>query len=222
MKTNILPEGFVVLAKKVPDLIIDLKYCGNDNLIGRPLEGYSSDGSAVLSTQAAESLQKILTFLQKPIVKSELKMTAPTLVIWDAYRPQMGCEDFWQWSQSSCEKTKNDYYPNIHKRDFFKLGYIARKSSHSRGSTVDLNIVDRVDGKLMALDMGTRFDFMDPLSHPDNKNVSPEIYQNRQFLKKLMNDFNWQGIDQEWWHFTFAEEPFPETYFNFPVVNYEE
>lgn len=220
MKKNILPDEFVVLAKKVPQLIIDLKYCGDDNLIGRPLEGYASNGSAVLTIEAAESLQKMLAYLKQPAVKSTLKMTDPTLVIWDAYRPQMGCEDFWQWSQSSCEKTKKDYYPNIDKKDFFKLGYIARKSSHSRGSTIDLNIVDTVDGR--ALEMGTRFDFMDPLSHPDNRDVAPLIYQNRQFLKKFMNDFDWLGIDQEWWHFTFTLEPFPETYFNFPVVNYEE
>lgn len=222
MKKQSLPDGFIVLAKKVPDLVIDLKYCTDDNLIGRPLEGYASDGVAVLTEAAAASLQKMLSYLQRPSVKSQLKMSDPTFVIWDAYRPQMGCEDFWQWSQSDCEKTKKDYYPNLNKKDFFELGYIARRSSHSRGSTVDLNIIDRVDGKYLALDMGTRFDFMDPLSHPDNQEVATDVYENRQFLKKLMDDFNWKGIEQEWWHFTFSDEPFPETYFDFPVINYEE
>jgi D-alanyl-D-alanine dipeptidase len=217
-----LPEGFVVLSSIVPGLSIDLKYCGSDNLLGRPLAGYAKDGIALITEPAARSLAKIQDYLQKIEIRKQLSMTEPTLLIWDAYRPQMACEDFWQWSQSDCQKTKNDYYPNVDKRDFFKLGYVARKSSHSRGSTVDLNIVDAVDGKIMPLDMGTRFDFMDVLSHPDNPNMPDQIFHNRQFLKKLMQDFGWLGIDQEWWHFTFTKEPYPDTYFDFPVINYKE
>ncbi len=215
-----VPEGFVVLANKVPNLIIDMKYCGSDNLIGRPLAGYASDGVAVITEVAAQSLAKMVQYLQTPSIKALLGFTAPTLLIWDTYRPTMGCDDFWEWSQSDCQKTKKDYFPNIDKRDFFKLGYIAQKSSHCRGSTVDLNIIDAANGK--HLDMGTRFDFMDPLSHPDNRDVSDKVYENRQFLKKMMEDFGWKGIDQEWWHFTYTDEPFPDTYFNFPVLNYKE
>ncbi len=220
MKTNILPEEFTILSEAVPELKIDLKYCGSDNLIGRPLKNYAPDGVAVLTKVAAESVKKIAQYIQKPSVKAELQLSNPTILILDAYRPQSSCEDFWDWSQSSCEKTKQDYYPNLDKRDFFKLGYIARKSSHSRGSTIDLTIVDDINGKLLAIDMGTRFDFMDPLSHPDNLDVPLIAYENRQFLKKLMADFGWKGIDQEWWHFTFTQEPFADTYFDFPVINY--
>lgn len=219
---NSLPEGFVILADSVPNLLIDLKYCGEDNLLGRSLEGYAADGVAILTKAAAHSLKQIVTYLQSPAICRELKLNAPTLLIWEAYRPLMACEDFWAWSQSDCNKTKKRYYPRVLKQDFFKLGYIARKSSHCRGSTVDLTIVDRVEGVVVPLDMGTPFDFMDPLSHPDNKDISDLSFSNRQFLKKLMTDFGWQGIAQEWWHFTYTDEPFPETYFNFPVINYKE
>jgi D-alanyl-D-alanine dipeptidase len=221
MSKNQLPEGFVVLSSVVPELVIDLKYCGSDNLIGRPLEGYASDGVAVITETAAKSLAAIYKHLQKSEIRKLLNMSEPNLLIWDTYRPEMACEDFWQWSQSTCQKTKSDYYPNIDKRDFFKLGYIARKSSHSRGSTVDLNIIDNINGKILPLDMGTCFDFMDVLSHPDNPDLPENIFQNRQFLKQLMLDFGWLGIKEEWWHFTYTLEPHPETYFNFPVINYE-
>jgi D-alanyl-D-alanine dipeptidase len=215
-----LPQDFTILSEAIPELIIDLKYCGSDNLIGRPLKNYAPDGVAVLTKVAAQSVQKIAQIIQTPAIKSQLKFKNPKLLILDAYRPQSSCEDFWDWSQSSCEKTKRDYYPNIDKKDFFKLGYIARKSSHSRGSTIDLNIVDDINNQLRHLDMGTRFDYMDLLSHPDNREVSLNVYENRQFLKQLMADFGWQGIDQEWWHFTFKDEPYPDTYFDFPVINY--
>lgn len=218
MKKERLPAGFIVLSQYAPQLKMDLKYCGSDNLIGRPLRGYAPDGSALLTQDAAQSLVHIHQALQDKAVKHTLDMNEPCLVIFEAYRPQRASEDFWEWSQSSCEKTKPDYYPNINKKDFFKLGYIARKSSHSRGSTVDLNIMDAVNGRF--LDMGTRFDFMDPLSHPDNQTVKPAIYKNRQFLKQLMAEFGWQGIPTEWWHFTFEKEPYSETYFDFPVLNY--
>lgn len=218
MSAETLPEHFVVLAKVAPQLIIDLKYTTEDNLIGRPLDGYAKDGVALITEIAAKSLQAMALKIQQATIRNELKMSDPTLVIWDTYRPDRACEDFWQWSQSDCQKTKQAYYPNIDKRDFFKLGYIARKSSHSRGSTADLNIIDKTTGKM--LDMGTRFDFMDPLSHPDNRDVSNDVYTHRQFLKKLMNDFGWLGIDQEWWHFTFTQEPYPDTYFNFEVKKY--
>lgn len=218
---NKLPEGFALVSQALPDAVIDLKYATDDNIVGHPLNGYLPDAVAILSEPALHSLTKLQQSLQSPAVRKQLKLTEPTLLIWDTYRPQTASEDFWQWSQSACQKTKADYYPHIHKADFFKLGYIARQSSHSRGSTIDLTILDRVNGQIIALDMGTRFDFMDPLSHPDNRDVSETVYQHRQFLRQLMHDFGWQGIDQEWWHFTFKAEPFPETYFNFPVTKYE-
>lgn len=222
MSQNKLPEGFVVLTRIAPHLAIDLKYAGSDNLVGRPLEGYAADSVAVITEIAAQSLHKLSQHLQKASVKSTLKLTDPTLLIWDAYRPQMACDDFWQWSLTSCEKNKCQYYPNLNKKDLFKLGYIATESSHSRGSTADLTLVDRINGKMIALDMGTGFDYMDPLSGADCHQVPLEAYQRRQFLKQLMQEFGWNPYPQEWWHFTYADEPFPDTYFNFPVLKYEE
>lgn len=218
MGNHRLPEGFVELTTIAPDLVIDLKYCANDNLIGRPLAGYAPDGVALITEKPAQALAKMTKALQSREVKAWLNMIEPSLVIWDTYRPQMACEDFWAWSQSDCQKTKQDYYPNVDKRDFFKLGYIARKSTHSRGSTVDLNIIDKATGAL--LDMGTRFDYMDVLSHPDSRDVSDKVYGHRQFLKQLMLDHGFIGIMQEWWHFTYSDECFPDTYFNFPVIKY--
>jgi D-alanyl-D-alanine dipeptidase len=178
-----LPQGFVVLSKYVPDAIINLAYCGPDNLVGRPLRGYAPNGVAILTKEAALSLNKITNHLQTLAVKSELGLNNPTILILEAFRPQRASEDFWEWSQTPCEKTKQSYYPNINKKDFFKLGYIAKKSSHSRGSTVDLTIVDRLDNKIIPLDMGTPFDFMDHLSHPANKDISTVAIKTDNFYK---------------------------------------
>lgn len=218
MNMQALPEGFVILNHYAPMFHFDLKYCGEDNLIGRPLEGYPPQGVAILTQVASESLIAIYNELQKETIKKQLNMDSPTLLIWDGYRPQMSVDDFWAWAQSDCSKTKSAYYPRIDKLKMFELGYIARKSGHSRGSTVDLTIIDKSKGNL-AIDMGTPFDYMDELSHPDSRAVPDSVFQNRQFLKNLMKQFGWVGIEQEWWHFTFANEPFPDTYFNFPILN---
>lgn len=221
MSKQLLTDGFVVLARVVPDLLIDLKYTGSDNMLGRPLAGYAPDGSAVVTLECAAALAKVQAALQDPNVKAALKVQEPKLVVLEAYRPQMAGEDFWAWGHSDCDKTKAAYYPNIAKKDFFELGYLARYSSHTRGSTVDVTIADTANGSLRYVDFGTPFDFMDELSHPDNRAVSGTAYYNRQWLKNLMAEFGFQGVPEEWWHFTLLNEPFPDTYFNFEVVNYE-
>lgn len=216
-----LPQGFVVLSHAVPGLLVDLKYCGSDNLLGRPLAGYAPDGVAIVTRECAEALANVSKALEEESVAKSLQAKAPKLMVLEAYRPQMAGDDFFAWSQSDCQKTKAAYYPNVDKRDFFELGYIVRHSSHTRGSTVDVVIVDTADNQLRQLDFGTPFDFMDELSHPSNKAVSKVAYDNRQILKNLMEEFGFVGIPQEWWHFTLQNEPFPDTYFNFEVVNYE-
>lgn len=215
-----VPEGFVVLSQAVPNLLIDLKYCYDDNLLGRPLAGYAPDGVAIVTHECAHALAEIAKSLTDPKIMRALNVKAPKLVVLEAYRPQMAGDDFWQWSQSDCQKTKEAYYPNVNKGDFFELGYIVRRSSHSRGSTVDVTIVDTYRAEYRHVDFGTPFDYMDELSHPNSKAVSPEVFNNRQLLKNLMAEFGFKGIDQEWWHFTLENEPFPDTYFNFPVINY--
>lgn len=221
MIKNPLPEGFSVLTQIASELIIDLKYQTHDNIVGRPLRGYHSEGLAVLSHTAALSLKKIVAALQTAAVKQTLKIDNPKLIIFDSYRPQMASDDFWEWGQSECNLNKAAYYPNVNKKQMFELGYIARKSSHSRGSTVDLTLADERAGKLHLVNMGTAFDFMDELSAPANSAIGEEAFFNRQFLQQLMHDYGWQGYDKEWWHFTLTDEPFPDTYFNFPLTKYE-
>ncbi|MGE3318881.1 MAG: M15 family metallopeptidase [Candidatus Berkiella sp.] len=215
-----VPQGFVVLSQAVPDLLIDLKYCYDDNLLGRPLAGYAPDGLAVVTRECALALKEIAKALTDVKLLKAFNVKAPKLMVLEAYRPQMAGDDFWEWSQSDCQKTKEAYYPNVNKADFFELGYIVRRSSHTRGSTVDVTLVDTHRAQYRHVDFGTPFDFMDELSHPANQGVSAEAFNNRQRLKNLMNEFGFKGIDQEWWHFTLENEPFPDTYFNFPVINY--
>lgn len=221
MSKEHLPKGFVVLSQVVPDLLIDLKYTGSDNIVGRPLAGYAPDGSAIVTHECALALAKVQATLQDPKVKAAFEVEQPKLVVLEAYRPQTAGDDFWAWAHTECNKNKEAYYPRVAKQDFFKLGYIAQYSSHSRGSTVDVTIADTVNNTLRYVDFGTPFDFMDELSHPDNRAVSETAYHNRQWLKNLMAEFGFQGVAEEWWHFTLLNEPFPETYFNFEVRNYE-
>lgn len=221
MSKHVLPPGFVVLSHTVPSLLVDLKYCGSDNLLGRPLAGYAPDGVAIVTHECASALASISSALQEPHLAKALNAKNSKLMVLEAYRPQKAGDDFLAWSQNDCQKTKAAYYPNVDKRDFFELGYIVKHSSHSRGSTVDVVIVDTADNQLRPLDFGTPFDFMDELSHPTHQGVSKQAYENRQILKNLMEEFGFVGIPQEWWHFTLQNEPFPDTYFNFDVVNYE-
>lgn len=221
MTKHLLPPGFVVLSQVVPSLLIDLKYCYDDNLLGRPLAGYDPDGVAIVTKECAVALAEIAKTLQDTQLAAQLGAKSPKLLVWEAYRPQMAGDDFWEWSQSDCQKTKAAYYPNVDKKDFFELGYIARHSSHTRGSAVDVTIVDTAKNEIRYLDFGTPFDFMDDLSHPDNKAVSKEAFKNRQILKNLMHEFGFAGIVAEWWHFALEKEPFPDTYFNFQVAKYE-
>lgn len=210
-----MPDSFVTLGDNTP-FIIDLKYTSDDNLMGRPLAGYTPNIQACLTFPALQGLLKLHESIQSPDIKKALNILEPRVLILDTYRPQSASEDFWQWAHSECDKNKADYYPNVDKADFFELGYIARHSSHSRGSTVDCNIVDVYGNQIKAVDMGTPFDFMDILSHPDNKQVGEQVYQNRQLLQQLMRECGFVGIEQEWWHFTLIDEPFPDTYFDFP------
>lgn len=202
-----LPADFIYLHQVDSSIKQHIVYATNDNIIGQPLHGYKKQ-VCILTKQAVTALSTI---------QKELKEKYHyELLIFDAYRPTQAVEHFKSWSLDiQDQKNKALYYPNIDKKDFFKLGYVAEKSNHSSGSTVDLTIIDSKTGK--ELDMGTRFDFMDPLSHPDCRDVTKEQYQNRQLLKQIMNKYGFVGIDTEWWHFTLENQPFPGQYFNFVV-----
>jgi len=206
-----LPNDFVYLKDIAPTIQQDIKYFTHDNFIGRPLPGYE-DSVCILTKPAAEALLNM---------QKKLNTNGLGLKVFDGYRPQTTVNEFIRWSQDvKDQKMKKYFYPNVNKADFFKLGYIAAKSGHTRGSTVDLTILDLNTNE--ELDMGTPFDFMDELSHPSNRSVTTAHYQNRKLLMKLMAEYGFDSIDTEWWHFTLKNEPFPDTYFDFPVKLFSE
>jgi D-alanyl-D-alanine dipeptidase len=207
--TMALPNDFVYLADIDASIIQDMKYFTHDNFIGRPIKGYQTP-HCILTRQAATALA---------IAQQQLKPQSLSLKVFDCYRPQMAVNDFIRWSQDPTDqKMKASYYPRVNKADFFTLGYVGAKSGHTRGSTVDLTIVQiRSKQSVQELNMGTHFDFMDELSHVLAENIQGEPRANRLFLQHLMQQAGFNFYENEWWHFTLKDEPYPETYFNFPV-----
>lgn len=202
-----LPQGFVYLEQIAPNIRQEMRYASDHNLIGRPLKGYET-AACVITRTAAEALKQIQHELQTQHHLS--------LIVYDCYRPVRAVEDLKTWSfDVQDQKHKAQYYPNIEKKDFLKLGYIAEKSSHSRGSTVDLSLYDPTEKK--PLDMGTEFDFMDPRSHPSYTGISKMQWEHRRILKDLMHKHGFAGIETEWWHYTLVKEPYPDTYFDFVI-----
>ena len=202
---NRLPNGFIQLSEIINDVNIDLRYCTKDNFLGRPVAGYLSP-ICILSLPAAKALSKVQLDLKKDGLK---------LKIFDAYRPQRAVDDFVLWAKNLSDTSmKKKYFPKVSKSLLFKQGYIASKSSHTRGSTVDLTLIDSA-GK--ELDMGTPWDFFSPKSWPSNLAISKQAQQNRFLLKDVMERHGFITYKYEWWHFTLKNEPFPETYFDFPI-----
>jgi D-alanyl-D-alanine dipeptidase len=150
-------------------------------------------------------------------VQKELNAFGLGLMIFDAYRPQQAVNNFVLWAEDAEDiQNKNQYYPNVAKRDLFKEGYIAEKSGHSRGSTLDLTIVE-LDKEAKPLDMGSIFDYFDPQASPGFPGITPQQRANRLLLRTIMMKYGFVPYEKEWWHFTLKNEPFPETYFNFLV-----
>jgi D-alanyl-D-alanine dipeptidase len=208
--TMALPKGFVYLEEVNPSIIQEMKYMTYDNFIGRPITGYEN-AKCILTEKAAFALSAI---------QEELKKQALGLKVYDCYRPQTAVQDFIRWSQDAADqKMKAHYYPNVNKADFFKLGYMAEKSGHTRGSTVDLTIVHLSSTHKAPIEMvmGTHFDFMDVRSHTLNEHIQGQARHNRLFLQTFMEQGGFMPYDKEWWHFTLRDEPFPETYFDFPI-----
>lgn len=203
-----LPEGFVYLAEYIPDIELDIRYDTEDNFVGEPIDGYLKP-RAIISLQAAQALKK---------VQAELKPFGLGLKVFDAYRPQQSVAHFVRWAKDLNDtRMKAKYYPKVDKQNLFRDGYIAERSSHTRGSTVDLTIVSNTKAPLKALDMGSAWDYFGPLSWPENLSVTAQQRANRMLLRTLMLKHNFRALDTEWWHFTFNDEPFPDTYFDFPV-----
>ncbi len=203
-----LPPNFVYLKEVDPSIIQEMKYYSSDNFVGRRIKGYAAP-TCILTKKTAYALAKL---------QSALKQQGLGIKVYDCYRPTIAVDDFINWSHAiQDQKQKKSFYPDVNKADFFKLGYVAEKSGHSRGSTVDLTLVKFKNGKPIEINMGTHFDFMDERSHPLSLNIPGQIKQNRLFLQAQMINAGFKPIETEWWHFTLENEPFPSTYFNFTV-----
>jgi len=208
-RADSLPTGFVYLDEMIPDIELDMRYYGNNNFIGRQIDGYRKP-RCIISRDAAKALSE---------VQKELRRFSLGLKVFDAYRPQRAVDHFVRWSQNPHEReTKTTYYPDIAKSELFKQGYIASKSGHSRGSTVDLTLVGIADsGQAVELDMGSPYDFFGPVSWVGDTTITAEQRAHRMLLQQVMAKHGFKPYPKEWWHFTLADEPFPETYFNFPI-----
>ena len=200
------PSGFVLLADCVPQIIQEIRYYSTYNFIGERIDGYE-EPCALLTAEAARALKA---------VAGEVYVQGYRLKIFDAYRPACAVRHFVLWGIEDQDiRMKPYFYPELEKQELFIKGYIARQSSHSRGSAVDLTLLDMQTGK--ELDMGSPFDLFSEASHPDYRGITEEQYENRMLLQHLMVRSGFQPIDCEWWHFSLRNEPYPDTYFNFPV-----
>jgi D-alanyl-D-alanine dipeptidase len=227
---NKIPDNFVDLQTIISSVTLDIRYYGDHNFVGTTVDGYQAP-KCLVTAPTAEATAK---------VQAELQELSLSLKIYDCYRPQQAVDHFVRWAKDIKDtKTKAEFYPAVDKRNLFRDGYIAEKSSHSRGSTVDITIVPfpapaeeeyipeqplhacyLPAGKRFkdnSIDMGTGFDCFHKLSHPGNLKVGRQQRNNRLLLKTLMDKHGFKNYDKEWWHFTLRNEPYPDTYFDFPV-----
>lgn len=218
-------SDFVMLAEAVPDAILEIRYYSTYNFVGQRIDGYE-EPTAMLTRQAADSLR---------VVSDEVKQMGYRLKIYDAYRPQKAVDHFVRWAKDIPDTLmKHYFYPDLTKDVLFPQEYIAEKSGHTRGSTVDLTLFDMETEK--ELDMGGTFDWFGPESHPDfcgnpetgeftgdnskspvGRTITPQQFANRMILRRVMLKHGFKPVDTEWWHFTLKDEPYPDTFFTFPV-----
>lgn len=199
-----LPAGFTFIDDAIPGLRVDLRYTGEHNFMGRPVAGYEN-ARPVLSTPAANALAG---------VQAELQPFNLGLLVFDAYRPQRAVDDFVKWAADPADtRMQAEFYPDVEKNNLFKEDYIAERSGHSRGSTVDLTLVALDTGQ--QLDMGSGFDFFGVESWPEHPGLTAQQRANRLLLRTLMLKHGFKPYPKEWWHFTLENEPFPQEYFDF-------
>jgi D-alanyl-D-alanine dipeptidase len=213
-----------------PDIALDIRYFTSHNFVGRPIPGYRA-AKCLLTREAAAALVR---------VQQQLRKLDLSLKVYDCYRPQTAVDYFVAWARDLDDQTmKGEFYPSVEKRNLVADGYLAARSGHSRGSTVDLTIVPRTRSAPPpfdsaeplrscessrelrfpddSLDMGTGYDCFSTRSHAASPAVGAEQRANRLLLATLMEMNGFQQLPEEWWHFTLAEEPYPETYFDFPI-----
>lgn len=205
-------SGFVDAARQITDLVTDIRYAGHYNFVGEPIDGYRAP-RCLLTREAAGALEK---------VQARLRPEGLGLIVYDCYRPQRAVDHFVRWAKDLEDTAmKPLFYPRVAKAELFEKGYIAERSGHSRGSTLDVSLVRLpavdTDPPLHKLPMGTPYDFFDPRSHTDNPAFDEEVRDNRQKLKSMMEAEGFRNLPEEWWHYTLVDEPWPDRYFDFPV-----
>lgn len=199
-------SGFVLLGEAVPDVILEIRYYSTFNFVGERIAGYG-EPTALITGEAAAALKEAAGAL---LSKGYL------LKVFDAYRPQTAVTHFVNWARDASDtRMKRYFYPEIEKEQLLPQGYIAERSGHSRGSTVDLTLFDMKTGK--EADMGGPFDYFGALSRPDFKGITDRQYENRMLLRDVMTAHGFLPLAEEWWHFTLKDEPYPDTFFSFPV-----
>ena len=199
-------SGFVSLAETLPEAALEIRYYSGNNFVGERIDGYE-EPLALQTKEAAYVLKE---------VSDELLTKGYRLKIFDAYRPARAVAHFMNWAKDPDDtKMKEEYYPELDKSDLIPQGYIAGRSSHSRGSTVDLTLVDETTGE--EIDMGGSFDYFGEASHPDYIGVTKEQFGNRMLLRETMIRYGFRPLAEEWWHFALENEPYPDTCFDFPV-----
>lgn len=197
---------FVDAAELVPGLQIDIRYFNGNNFVGRRIDGYEAP-LCLLTRRAAKALGG---------VQKDLAARGFGLKAFDCYRPVRAVTYFLRWSQDMSDRArKSEFYPQIDKRELFRAGYISARSGHSRGSTIDLTLVRLADGR--ELDMGSPFDFFGARSGNSDRSIARDARNNRRILADAMRRGGFRGYAKEWWHFTLSSEPYPNSYFDFPV-----
>lgn len=225
-------KGFVYLHEVDPTILVSLRYLNNENFVGKPVDGYKKS-VVIMTKQAADALKQ---------AHDEFKKDGYRLVVYDAYRPQQAVNHFMRWSEDVNDQVKKShYYPRVNKADVFELGYVAKKSGHSRGSTIDLTLIKQdqqlhdikeekrtlLDGYTITflddgtIDMGSSFDLFDTASHFENNLIAEEFKKLRTYLKNVMEKYGFKNYAEEWWHFTLKDEPYSaikdDSYFDFAV-----
>ncbi len=201
-----LPTGFVYVESIIPDIDIELRYFTSNNFVGVPVDGYKAN-RLILTREATLALK---------LVQEDLQSRNLCLKIYDGYRPQQSVNHFMRWAKNFDDTiNKHRFYPKVKKKNLFKEEYIASKSGHSRGSTVDLTIINGNTGE--CLDMGSPYDFFGTESWVNYQGITMAQKKNRKLLQDVMIKHGFRNYAKEWWHFTLNNEPFPKTYFNFPI-----
>lgn len=200
-----MPRDFCDVSALIPDALLDIRYAGTHNFVGEPIDGYFAP-QAILTRPAAQALCH---------AAADFRAMGYRILIYDAYRPQRAVDHFVRWAQTDDARMKAEFYPTLSKNELFPRGYIAARSGHSRGSTVDLTLVD---GDGTPLDMGGAFDFFGPVSGHDAPGLTSLQRENRALLRRIMLAHGFTDYSEEWWHYRLANEPYPDTYFDFPIV----